>query len=176
MFSFNLYRHALRLYPAQHRSEFGEEMLAIFRQLHQETAAQRLPGRVRFYAREVAGIIAGAAREHWRVMGGDEFSKWFSTRRFTMHTEFRFPKATAVLMTLILGGVILTIQKGEAISASLRGAVEPPIGPIHPVHSVLVGGVLLGVLFFYAAGLIGWTLLFAMRRSGLHRLDETAEK
>lgn len=176
MFSLNLYRHALRLYPAQHRSEFGEEMLAIFRKLHDETAAQRWPRRIRFYVREGTGIIAGAAREHWRVMGGDEFSRLFSTRRFTMHTEFRFPKATAVLMTLILGGVILAIQKGEAISASLRGAVEPPIGPIHPVHSVLVGGTLLGFLFFYAAGLIGWTVLFAMRRSGLHRLDKTAQK
>ena len=93
-----------------------------------------------------------------------------------MHTEFRFPKARAVLMTLILGGVILAIQKGESISASLRGAVDPPIGPIHPVHSVMVGGILLGFVFFYAAGLIGWTILFAMRRSGLHRLDETAGK
>lgn len=176
MFSLTLFRHALRLYPAQYRSEFGEEMLAIFRQLHDETGAQRLPGRIRFYVREIAGILGGAAREHWRVMGGDEFLRLFSTRRFTMHSEFRFPKATAVLMTLILGGVILAIQKGEAISASLRGAVEPPIGPIHPVHSVLVGGTLLGFLFFYAAGLIGWTVLFAMRRSGLHRLDETAQK
>lgn len=176
MLSLNLYRHALRLYPAQHRREFGEEMQAIFRELHDETAAQQWPRKIRFYVRELTGIIAGAMREHWRVMGGDEFSRLFSTRRFTMHTEFRFPKATAVLMTLILGGVILAIQKGEAISASLRGAVEPPIGPIHPVHSVLVGGILLGFLFFYAAGLIGWTVLFAMRRSGLHRLDETAGK
>lgn len=176
MFNLNLYRHALRLYPAPHREQFGEEMLAIFRDLHAETAAQGLAAQIQLYIREVAGIIAGAVREHWRIMGGDEFSRLFSNRRFTMHTEFRFPKATAVLMTLILGGIILAIQKGEAISASLRGAVDPPIGPIHPVHSVLVGGILLGFLFFYAAGLIGWTLLFAMRRSGLHRLDETAEK
>ena len=176
MFSLNLYRQALRLYPAPHREEFGEEMLAVFRELHTETAAQGLSAEIHLCIREAAGIITGALREHWRAIGGDEFSKLFSNRRFTMHTEFRFPKATAVLMTIILGGVILAIQKGESISASLRGAVDPPIGPIHPVHSVMVGGILLGFVFFYAAGLIGWTILFAMRRSGLHRLDETAAK
>ncbi|HEX4784461.1 MAG TPA: hypothetical protein VH350_08980 [Candidatus Sulfotelmatobacter sp.] len=176
MFSLKLYRHALRLYPASHRDEFGEEMFLVFRELHAETAARGLRTHLRLCARETAGVFVGALREHWRLLGGDRFSQLFSTRRFTMHTEFRFPKATAVLMTIILGGVILAIQKGEAISASLRGAVVPPIGPIHPVHSVFVGGILLGFVFFYAAALIGWTILFAMRRSGLHRLDETVGK
>jgi uncharacterized membrane protein (DUF106 family) len=91
-----------------------------------------------------------------------------------MRNQFRFPKATAVLMAIILGGVVVAIQKGEAISASLQDAVTPPIGPIHPVHSVLLGGIVLGLLFFYAAGLIGWAILFALRRSGLHRLAETS--
>ena len=93
-----------------------------------------------------------------------------------MRTEFRFPKATAVLMAIILGGVMLAIQKGENISASLRGAVEPPIGAIQPTHSVLLGGIVLGFVFFYAARMIGWAILFAMRRSGVHRLEETSAK
>ena len=76
----------------------------------------------------------------------------------------------------IYGGVMLAIQKGENISASLRGAVEPPIGAIHPTHSVLLGGIVLGFVFFYAAGMIGWAILFAMRRSGVHRLEETSAK
>ena len=37
-----------------------------------------------------------------------------------MRTEFRFPKATAVLMTIILAGVISAIQTGEAIPASIH--------------------------------------------------------
>ena len=176
MFSLRLFRHALRLYPANHREQFGEEMLAVFRELQAETATKGMFARNRFCARETAGVVAGALREHWRGLGGDHLWPLFSNRRFTMRTEFRFPKATAVLMTIILGGVILAIQKGEAISASLRGAVDPPIGPIHPVHSVLVGGLVLGFVFFYAAGFIGWAILFAMRRSGVHRLDETSAK
>jgi hypothetical protein len=31
-------------------------------------------------------------------------------------------------------------------------------------------------VFFYAAGMIGWAILFAMRRSGVHRLEETSAK
>ena len=73
-----------------------------------------------------------------------------------MHTEFRFPKATAVLMTIILAGVMLTIKKGEAIVASVPN-VSQPVGTIHPVHSVFLGGIVLSLAFFYAAGLIGWS-------------------
>lgn len=92
-----------------------------------------------------------------------------------MHSEFRFPKATAVLMTIILAGVVLAIQKGEAIHASVPDT-NLPVGPIHPVHSTLLPGVVIGLASFYAAGLIGWAILFALRRSGVHRLDETSAK
>ena len=88
-----------------------------------------------------------------------------------MHTEFRFPKATAVLMAIILAGVMVAIKEGEAIVASVPH-VNQPVGTIHPVHSVLLGGIVLGLAFFYAAGMIGWAILFAMRRSGVHRLTE----
>jgi len=176
MLSITLYRSLLRLYPAFHRERFGEEMIAVFAEMQAETVSKGTMARAVFCLREGAGVVAGALQEHWRALGGEDVWLWFPTRRFTMRTEFRFPKATAVLMTIILGGIILAIQKGEAISTSLRGAVSPPIGPIHPVHSVMVGGILLGFVFFYAAGLIGWAILFAMRRSGVHRLSETSTK
>ena len=105
-----------------------------------------------FALREAAGVVAGALQEHWRALGGEDVWLWFPTRRFTMRTEFRFPKATAVLMAIILGGVMLAIQKGENISASLRGAVDPPIGPIHPTHSVLLGGIVLGLVILLRCG------------------------
>ncbi len=91
-----------------------------------------------------------------------------------MHTEFRFPKTTAVLMTIILAGVILAIEKGEAISAS-GPYPSPAVGPIQPTHSVLLGGIILCLAGVYAAAMIGWLILFAMRRSGMHRLADTSE-
>jgi hypothetical protein len=175
MFSLSLYRRAIRLYPAIHREQFGEEMIAVFRELQAETATKGMLERNRSCAREIAGVVAGALRERWRVLGGDHFWRLFSNRRFTMRTEFRFPKATAVLMMIILAGVVLAIQRGEAIQRSLPYA-NPPVGPIHPVPSTLLPGIVIGLAFFYAAGLIGWVILFALRRSGVHRLDETSAK
>ena len=175
MFSLSLYRQALRLYPAFHRELFGEEMISLFRELQAEAANKGILARSRLGVRETSGVVAGALREHWRILGGEHVWRLFSNRRFTMRTEFRFPKATAVLMTIILAGVVLAIQRGEAIHASLPYA-NPPVGPIHPVHSTLLPGVVIGLALFYAAGLIGWAILFALHRSGVHRLDETSVK
>jgi hypothetical protein len=90
-----------------------------------------------------------------------------------MRNGFRFPKSSAVLMTIILLGVILAIRKGEVIAYSLPH-VNPQLPPIQPARSVLLSGILLTFMFFYAAGLVGWAILFALRRSGVHRLAEVS--
>ncbi len=172
MFGVGVYRHLLRLYPSSYRSQFSEEMVAVFAEMRAEVAKRGLLARGVFGIRETAGIFAGALQEHLRSLGGDPVWMLFPTRRFTMRTEFRFPKATAVLMTIILAGVMMAIKKGEAIVASVPN-VSQPVGTIHPVHSVFLGGIILSLAFFYAAGLIGWSILFAMRRSGVHRLAAT---
>ena len=88
-----------------------------------------------------------------------------------MRNGFRFPKSTIVFMALILACVMWAIQKGEDIATSVPD-VNPPI-PVHiqPIHSILLGGMPLFFGIFYAAGLIGWGILYALRRSGVHRLD-----
>jgi hypothetical protein len=73
-------------------------------------------------------------------------------------------------MTIILLGVIAAIQKGENIAYSLPH-VSQPIAPVHPVHSGLLPPIPLFFAAFYAAGFLGWAILFALRRSGVHRLD-----
>ena len=169
----NVYRHLLSLYPESYREVFGEEMIAVFGEGEAEAASKGVVARSLFFVREAAGVVTGALLEHWRALGGDPVWPIFPIRRFTMRTEFRFPKATAVLMTIILAGVMVAIKQGEAIVASVPH-VSQPVGTIHPVHSVLLGGIVFGVAFFYAAGMIGWAILFAMRRSGVHRLAETS--
>src|SRR5216684_1676245 len=170
----NIYRHLLLLYPASYRQVFGEEMITVFREMRAETASRGVLARSVFFVREAAGVMTGALLEHWRALGGDPIWPTFPIRRFTMRTEFRFPKATAVLMAIILAGVMAAIKMGEAIVASVPHVSEP-VGTIHPVHSVLLGGVVVMLALFYAAGLIGWAILFAMRRSGVHRLEASAE-
>ena len=170
-----LYRGLLRLYPASYRNQFGDEMIEVFREIETEPEKKSRAAQGIFCLREVAGLLSGALREHWRVLGGDPSWLSFPTRRFTMHTEFRFPKTTAVLMTIILAGVVLAIEKGEAIVASLTN-VNPALGPIQSPHFDFVPAVIVMFVFVYAAAVAGWAILFALRRSGVHRLETSTEK
>lgn len=156
-----VYGWLLRLYPDDHRRRFGEEMALVFEQARSERANGRPVILTAFYCREIAGLFRGAWQEHLRE---------FSSRRFAMRTQFRFPKTTPILMTIILAGVVLAIQKGAAIQASLPD-VNPPIAPIHQTGHGFLPVIVLLLAPFYAAGLIGWVILFALRRSGSHRLD-----
>lgn len=168
-----VYRKLLRLYPAAHRQRFGEEMLAVLVEERKENTGRKLIARGSLFVRETTGLLWGALREHFRGLTAihDELS--FATGRFAMRNGFRFPKTTIVFMALILGGVLTAIKKGEDIATSVPHDIGP-IAPLHiqPVHSILLGGMPLFFAFFYAAGLIGWAILFALRRSGAHRLAD----
>ena len=170
----NVYRALLRLYPAEHRQVFSEEMLEVLLAARNEISEQKLFARGRLMVRESAGLLLGALRERFRRFTGihHELSS-FVTGRLAMRNGFRFPKATAILMMIILAGVVVAIRKGEVIATSLPD-ISQPVTPIHPAHSYLLPGVLEGFVFFYAAGLIGWAIVYALRRSGTHRLDQIA--
>lgn len=159
-----VYDWLLRLYPAGHRRRFGDEMAFVFEQTKAERANQGSGPLISFYFREIAGVLGGAWQERLRE---------FSGRRSVMRTQFRFPRTTPILMTVILAGVVLAIRKGEAIQASLPD-VNPAVGPIHPAQHGLLPDIGIWLLSFYIAGLIGWAILFALRRSGSHRLDAMA--
>ena len=84
-----------------------------------------------------------------------------------MRNEFRFPKATWILMTIILAGVIVAIEKGEAIVASVPHIGEP-VGPIHSGDHSLLVGIIGSFVVIYALGLLAWGIVYAMRRSEVH--------
>ena len=86
-----------------------------------------------------------------------------------MRSEFRFPKATVALMTIILAIVTYAIEKAKAISASVpHSSMNVP--PIQ--MQVTIVPTLLVVLFGTAAvGVLGWAILFALRRSGVHHFS-----
>jgi hypothetical protein len=167
-----LYRKLLCLYPAEYRNLFGEEMLAVLLQKREENATRRLRNRARLVLRETTGLLRGAFHEHFRMITEIHEELSFVTGRFAMRNGFRFPKSTIFFMTLILGGVLTAIKKGEDIATSVPHDVGP-VAPVHiqSVHSIWLGGMPLFFAIFYAAGLIGWAILFALRRSGVHRLD-----
>ena len=168
----SLYRCLLYLYPAPYRYEYGDEMAGVFRELQSETRRKGLLPRGTFLLREFTGLLHGAIEEHSRAIAGSNLLFPSSSKRFTMRSEFRFPKATPVLMTIILAGVILTIEKATAIRESLPLAYPQQLPPIHPGRLTFFPAMAVILLLAYAAAVIGWAVLFALRRSGVHRLSE----
>jgi hypothetical protein len=166
----SLYRCLLLLYPAAYRHEYGDEMADVFREVHTEIWSNGLFPRGMFLVREFTGLLHGALQEHSRAITGSHL--FCPPRRFTMRSEFRFPKATPILMAVILAGVILTIEKATAIEESLPNAYPQQLPPIHPEHFTFFPAMAVIFLSAYGAAVIGWIVLFALRRSGLHRLSE----
>jgi hypothetical protein len=168
---FSPYSCLLYLYPAAHRNEFGDEMLAVFHEARTEAWKRGVVVRATFYAREIRGLLIGALNEHIRSITGSRSWEPFPSRRFTMRSEFRFPKSTPVLMALILAGTVLAIEKATAIRASVPD-INPHVGPIQPAHFTFFPALLVIFAGAYLAGVIGWVILFALHRSGFHRLTD----
>src|SRR5579864_8654066 len=107
----SLYESLIRLYPSAHRRQFADEMIAVHREVRADARQKGIAVTTRFYLREISGLFLGALAEHGRRLFGNRISLPISSRRFTMHSQFRFPKTTAALMMIILAGVLLAIQK-----------------------------------------------------------------
>ena len=165
-----LYQHLLRLYPAEHRRRFADEMCDVFEDARAGIRSTPAVMRGVFYVREIAGLTKGALQEHLRTLFPRHADLSFSPRRFTMRSGFRFPKATAVLMMIILAGIVLALEKARLIQASFSNG-NPPVMPMEAAHLTFFPTLALLLVIFYAGGLVGWAILFALRRSGVHRLD-----
>jgi len=166
-----LYHFLVHLYPATYRGEYGEEMLAVLSEVLTENQKKGVMARIVSAVCEIAGLLCGALREHIRnIAGSIRVEKSFS-RRVTMRSDFRFPKATVTLMALVLLAVFLAIEKGKDIQASIAYA-NPQVGPIHPTQQLALLPTLLLVLAFACLmGAFGWAMLFALRRTGSQRLS-----
>jgi hypothetical protein len=168
-----LYRSLLYIYPTAYRCEYGKEMMEVLAEVEAETRKKSALARASCEAHETCGLLYGALREHFRSITGSHersrFSFMFLSRRFAMRSEFRFPKATVALMTVILAAVVFTIEKAKAISASVPHA-NLPVGPIQAQFTI-VPTLLVVLIGTAVAGVIGWAILFAMHRSGVHQLS-----
>jgi hypothetical protein len=168
---FSVYRSLLYLYPVAHRREYGEEMLAVFLDAQADTRTKNILHTGRFWIREVQGLLGGALQEHFCSLMGSSYPVVSFPRRPIMRSEFRFPKATATLMTIILAGVVMAIEKATAIVNSVPHT-GPHVGPIQAAHFTLFPTLLVILAFGCVAGAIGWAIAFALHRSGMQRLAD----
>lgn len=155
-----LYRSLLLFYPAGYRRDFADEMATVFLQVQADYNNRTILHRAAFLAREVLGLIAGAARTHaLRLFGVPD---WTPLRRFNMRPQFRFPRSTVFLMCVILAAVALAIEKAQHIQATLTGM---------PLREETVIPLLVTFAVVYVAAAAVWAILFALNRSGIHRLS-----
>jgi hypothetical protein len=164
------YRSLLGLYPAGYRRVYQREMLSVLAELSEEAAEQDWPVRLWLAARESAGLLRGALEEHFRALTGSDPRDVVPNRRISMRSEFRFPKTTVALMTIILVAVIVAIEKAKALSESIPPS-SVPVGPIHPEYVGVVPAFLIAVGGSCVMGLLGWAVVFSLRRSGIHRFS-----
>jgi hypothetical protein len=156
-----LYRSLLRLYPAAYFREYGGEMTQVFAQAEAEMREKTRRARVSFCFREVTGLVVGAVGQRFCPAGD------WNMRRFDMRPEFRFPRSTVVLMWVILAAVVLAIDKAKTIVNMKKGF---PL-EIRTVWNLLPWWLLFALLLVLAAVAVGWGILFALRQTGMHRLE-----
>ena len=83
-----------------------------------------------------------------------------------MRPQYRFPRSTVFLMCVILAGVVLAIAKARDVATSVPLPHEAMV-----VWNSMPLFLLLFPMLAGAAVLAVWGLLFALRRTGMHRLD-----
>jgi hypothetical protein len=157
-----IYRCLLRLYPAAYRSEYADEMISVFLQAYCAAKNSKTTARVVFSAREAAGLLHGALREQSRSILGP--NNWISLRRFNMRVEFRFPRSTVFLMSAILAGVLLTIEKARGIQLKYGSPSDVSMWPGLPWTFLIM------LLMVSATAVIVWGVLYVLHRTGVHRL------
>jgi len=152
------YRRLLRLYPAAYLREYGDEMVYVFRQVREDARQQDLRRRMRFWIRELSGLLAGAYRVQFT-----DFHRNLS-RRFDMQSDFRFPRPAVAVMTALLAFVMFAIEKMRHIATTPPGAFDPLWSP----WSVL-GRLAFGVFAMCIYGAIGYGVILALRKAGIRK-------
>ena len=77
----------------------------------------------------------------------------------------RFPRSTIILMTVILIGVGLAIESARNIQLKYASGMN-----ITPVWDTFPGFFTFAFGLMFVAALSVWAILFALRRTGMHRL------
>jgi hypothetical protein len=152
-----LYRYLLRLYPADYFNEYVDEMTVVFCEAHDAVRDCGFRARTLFLTREIRGLLSGVLRQ--RLSGYGLFG------RYEVQTEFRFPRSTIALMLVILAAVGVAIEKGRNVQ--LQYGERNLLIPILSLAWQFV--VAFTLMCVFAA--VGYAVLVALRRSGVHRLS-----
>ncbi len=157
-----LYRWLLNLYPAIYRKEYAAEMTDVFLQARDAIRNARQLARASFCAREILGLLSGAAREQCRTIAGPYN---LSVKEFPVRPAFRFSRFTVFFMSISLALVFVSVEKAKTIQ--LKYAADSHLMTMWPALPWALAFMLLTAAATVA---IVWGVLFALQRTGMHRL------
>ena len=182
-----VYEFLIGLYPAADRAAFGDEMLDVLRQAEAEASRNGALARAWFFLHESMGLLGGAARERLHALGEERGWKFLAERGPMYQRERRYPYTSIVFMSLVLAITILIIAKAQGVAhylyqvytvnghvvmetkQNVRFGTELAEWPSH-------WGFITGMATYFGiawiAGIAAWAVAHALRRSGVHRLDD----
>jgi hypothetical protein len=182
-----VYQFLLKFYPAADRSAFCDEMLEVFRCAESDAARLGPIARAWFYLREWADLLAGAGREQLHALGEERGWKFLAERGPMFQRERRYPYSSIIFMSMTLGLIVLVIAKAQGIAhyvvqmytinGQLVVQTRPGVVVNHelmywPSHWALLGSIGLFFAITWLAAVAAWGIAHAMRRTGVHRLDD----
>jgi len=163
-----IYRCILWLYPEACRATFAEEMLAVVSARAEDAGRGGLLTRMRFHGREVRGLFAGAVDERLRFKAGLYLVVPIVWRRLAMRSSFRFPRAVAPMMLVVLAFVSFTISRASSAAVKFTSPHLTTAGERFSLP--LSVGLWLGTA--YLAGAVVWFLIHTLHRSGAQRMSD----
>lgn len=160
------YAWLLRLYPANFRDTFGEEMLAVFTQATMAAAERGWISVTAVFLRECRDLPLNLAREHWHSFTKGENPmtainrkpEWFFYPAWIILQALAIPLALALSFAIIL--IILEIVGGYIYVGGVRHITEDYLFDyvFFPANSLMTGLLQYWLLRRYLPR-IGWWIL-----------------